>query len=118
MAPSGALLCKPMDRELLKGSIALLILRLLSERDMYGGEIIQESARRTQEAFAFKEGTVYPALHQLYKRGWLWSEWRRGPNGKQRKYYGLTAAGRRAASRTQRDWRIFTAMVNAILAGG
>jgi PadR family transcriptional regulator, regulatory protein PadR len=107
-----------MDRELLKGSIALLILRLLSERDMYGYEIIQESARRTQDAFAFKAGTLYPALHQLHKRGLLRSEWRRGANGKQRKYYGLTAAGRRAAKRTQRDWQAFTEMVNAVLAGG
>ncbi len=107
-----------MDRELLKGSIALLILRLLCERDMYGYEIIQESARRTQDAFAFKEGTLYPALHQLHKRGLLRSEWQRGPNGKQRKYYGLTAAGRRAAERSERDWRTFTETVNAILAGG
>lgn len=106
-----------MDRELLKGSIALLILRLLSERDMYGYEIIQESARRTQEAFAFKEGTLYPALHQLQRRGLLRSEWRRGPNGKQRKYYSLTATGRRAAKHSQIEWRIFTEAVNAILAG-
>jgi PadR family transcriptional regulator PadR len=54
----------------------------------------------------------------LHKRGLLRSEWQRGPNGKQRKYYGLTAAGRRAAERSQRDWRTFTETVNAILAGG
>ncbi len=45
------------DRELLKGSIALLILKLLSERDMYGYEIIHEAARRSSDAFQFKEGT-------------------------------------------------------------
>lgn len=105
----------PFDRELLKGSIALLILKLLSERDMYGYEIIQESLRRSQDAFEFKEGTLYPALHQLHKRGYLHSEWRTGKTGKQRKYYGLTVAGRRAARRSEKEWLSFTKVVNAIL---
>jgi PadR family transcriptional regulator, regulatory protein PadR len=109
--------CKGMafDRELLKGSIALLILKLLSERDMYGYEIIQESMRRSQDAFEFKEGTLYPALHQLHKRGYLRSEWRTGETGKQRKYYGLTDAGRKAARRSEQEWFSFTKVVNAIL---
>ena len=106
------------DRELLKGSIAILILKLLSERDMYGYEIIQESARRSEDAFEFKEGTLYPALHQLHKKGYLRSEWRVGGNGKQRKYYGLTAAGRKVARQSQRDWLLFTKTVNAILSTG
>jgi PadR family transcriptional regulator, regulatory protein PadR len=103
------------DRELLKGSIALLILRLLSERDMYGYEIIQESLRRSQDAFEFKEGTLYPALHQLHKRGFLRSEWRTGENGKQRKYYSLTPAGRKAARRGEQEWFSFAKMVTAML---
>ncbi len=105
----------PFNRELLKGSIALLLLRLLSERDMYGYEIIQEAARRSEDVFEFKEGTLYPALHQLHKRGYLRSEWRLGASGKQRKYYGLTAAGRKQAQRGERDWHLFTQTVNAIL---
>lgn len=108
----------PVSRELLKGSIALLILKLLSERDRYGYEIIQEAARRTENAFEFKEGTLYPALHQLEKRGYLRSEWRVAKTGKQRKYYGLTAAGRKAASQSQRDWALFTRTVNAVLSNG
>jgi PadR family transcriptional regulator, regulatory protein PadR len=103
------------NRELLKGSIALLILKLLSERDMYGYEIIQEAARRSEDVFEFKEGTLYPALHQLHKRGYLRSEWRLGQSGKQRKYYGLTAAGRKQVQRGERDWHLFTQTVNAIL---
>jgi len=105
------------DRELLKGSISLLILKLLSERDMYGYEIIQEASRRSKNAFEFKEGTLYPALHQLHKQGYLRSEWKLGANGRQRKYYGLTAKGRKAAREGQRDWVLFTKMINAILLG-
>jgi PadR family transcriptional regulator PadR len=104
------------DRELLKGSIALLILKLLSERDMYGYEIIQEAARRSGDTFQFKEGTLYPALHQLHRRGYLRSEWRVGKNGRERKYYGLTTKGRKAAEEGRRNWTLFTGAVNAILA--
>src|SRR5215467_16406184 len=103
------------DRELLKGSIALLILKLLSERDMYGYEIIQEAARRSSDVFQFKEGTLYPALHQLHRRGYLRSDWRQGENGRDRKYYGLTAKGRKAAEERRRSWTDFSNAVNAVL---
>lgn len=122
-AEEGRLLCYTkyhtvyctMDRELLKGSIALLILTLLGEREMYGYEIIQEAARRSRDAFQFKEGTLYPALHALEQRGLLRSEWRVAENGRERKYYGLTPAGRRAAQSSTKDWQTFVAAVNAVL---
>lgn len=106
------------DRQLLKGSIAILLLKLLSEREMYGYEIIQEARRRSADAFQFKEGTLYPALHQLYKRGYLRSEWRIGTNGRRRKYYSITPAGRRAAREGQRGWQLFTNAVDAVLSTG
>jgi DNA-binding PadR family transcriptional regulator len=103
------------DRELLKGSILLLLLKLLSERDMYGYQIIQEAPRRSGDVFQFKEGTLYPALHQLHRRGYLRSEWRVGDNGRERKYYGLTPKGRKAAQGSRRSWTFFTSAVNASL---
>lgn len=103
------------DPELLKGSISLLILRLLSERDMYGYEIIQETSRRSGAAFEFKEGTLYPALHLLQKRGYLRAQWRTGENGRERRYYGLTAKGQKLARERQQEWRLFTAAVNAVM---
>lgn len=105
------------DRELLKGSIGLLILRLLSSRDMYGYEIIVEASRRSNEAFQFKEGTLYPALHHLERHGYLRSYWQTGQNNRRRKYYGLTASGRRLAERRHREWLHFTRAINAVLAG-
>jgi len=104
-----------IDRELLKGSITLLILRLLSGRDMYGYEIIQEAGRRSDSAFQFKEGTLYPALHQLSRKGYLTSEWRTGDNGRPRKYYSLTRKGRKLAEQSEQQWRFFTSAVNAVL---
>lgn len=104
-----------LDRELLKGSITLLILRLLAERDMYGYEIILEAGRRSDDTFTFKEGTLYPALHQLERRGFLRSEWRHGGNGRRRKYYSLTARGGRLAEQRRKHWTLFTSVINAVL---
>jgi PadR family transcriptional regulator PadR len=104
-----------IDRELLKGSISLLLLNLLSRGEMYGYEIIQEASRRSANAFEFKEGTLYPALHQLERRGHIKAEWRTGQNGRERKYYSLTANGKKAALDYQKQWQHLAGAVNAVL---
>jgi PadR family transcriptional regulator PadR len=104
-----------IDRELLKGSISLLLLSLLSRGEMYGYEIFQEVSRRSANAFEFKEGTLYPALHQLEKRGLVKAEWRTGANGRERKYYSLTAKGKKAAREYERQWHHLTGAVKAVL---
>jgi PadR family transcriptional regulator PadR len=104
-----------LDPQLLKGSINLLILRLLSQRDMYGYEIIQEASRRSESAFQFKEGTLYPALHQLQKQGYLKSQWQTAESGRQRKYYSLTAKGRKLSQQRQESWALFVDAINAVL---
>ncbi|HZQ56280.1 MAG TPA: PadR family transcriptional regulator [Bryobacteraceae bacterium] len=104
-----------IDREFLKGSISLLLLNLLSRGAMYGYEIIQEASRRSANAFAFKEGTLYPALHQLEKKGLIQSEWRMGDNGRERKYYSLTAKGKKKAADYENQWRHLTGAIGAVL---
>jgi PadR family transcriptional regulator PadR len=104
-----------IDRELLKGSISLVLLSLLSRGEMYGYEIMQESARRSANAFALKEGTLYPALHQLEKRGLIKAEWRTGDNGRERKYYALTAKGKKAARSYEEQWQHLTGAVKVLL---
>lgn len=104
-----------IDRELLKGSISLLLLNLLSRGEMYGYEILQAAAVRSASAFEFKEGTLYPALHHLEKKGLVKSEWRTGDNGRERKYYSLTKKGRKASQEYERQWQHLTGAVNAIL---
>ncbi len=104
-----------IDRELLKGSISLLLLNLLSRGEMYGYEILQEASRRSAQAFEFKEGTLYPALHQLEKKGLIKAQWRTGDNGRERKYYSLTAKGRKAAQNYEKQWLHLTGAVNAVL---
>jgi len=104
-----------IDRELLKGSISLLLLNLLSRGEMYGYEILQAAAVRSANAFEFKEGTLYPALHQFEKKGLVRSQWRTGDNGRERKYYSLTAKGRKAAQKYERQWQHLAGVVNAVL---
>src|SRR5579885_857019 len=97
-----------IDRELLKGSISLVLLTLLSRGEMYGYEIMQQASRRSANAFALKEGTLYPALHQLERKSLIKSEWRTGDNGRERKYYLLTAKGKKAAQKLEAQWQHLT----------
>jgi PadR family transcriptional regulator PadR len=104
-----------IDRQFLKGSITLLLLNLLSRGEMYGYEIFQEASRRSGNAFEFKEGTLYPALHQLEKKGQIRSEWRTAENGRERKYYSLTPKGRKAAAEYEKQWQHLTGVIAAVL---
>jgi PadR family transcriptional regulator PadR len=104
-----------IDRELLKGSISLLLLNLLSRGEMYGYQILEAAAVRSAKTFEFKEGTLYPALHQLEKKGLIKSQWRTGENGRERKYYSLTAKGIKAAKEYEKQWQHLTGAVNAVL---
>lgn len=103
------------DRELVTGTVTVLILGLLAEREMYGYEILQEAERRSARAFQLKEGTVYPALHQLERAGVLRARWRDSPEGRSRKYYSLTAKGRRRAESKRRQWASLSTAMRAIL---
>jgi PadR family transcriptional regulator, regulatory protein PadR len=104
-----------IEREFLKGSVSLLLLNLLSRGEMYGYEILQEASRRSANAFEFKEGTLYPALHQLEKKGQIKAEWRTGANGRERKYYSLTARGEKSAKEYERQWHHLTGAIATVL---
>ena len=103
------------DREFLTGTVGVLILSLLSERAMYGYEILQEAERRSASQFQMKEGTLYPALHQMERVGFLKATWRESESGRARKYYSLTSKGRRHADSKRRQWESISAAMRAIL---
>ena len=105
------------DREFLTGTVGVLILSLLSERAMYGYEMLQEAERRSASQFTMKEGTLYPALHQMERAGFLKAAWREGESGRARKYYSLTAKGRRQAASKRRQWDAISSAMRAILRG-
>ena len=103
------------DREFVTGAVTVVILTLLTEREMYGYEIVAEATRRSARVFELKEGTVYPALHQMEGAGLLKATWRESDAGRPRKYYGLTAKGRRQAHSKRRQWTTLAAAMRAIL---
>ncbi len=103
------------DREFLTGTVTVLLTSLLSERPMYGWEILREAEERSDNAFAFKQGTVYPALHQMERSGLLVSEWQSSESGRNRKYYSLTPKGRKYAKAKRKQWESLSAAMRSIL---
>ena len=75
------------------GSTTLLVLSLLAEGEKYGYQMIAELARRSDNTFQLKEGTLYPILHALEKEGRVKSFRREAENGRERKYYRITPQG-------------------------
>ncbi len=103
----------------MKNTIAIpetIILKLLSERPMYGYEIIRVVLERTGGAFEWKEGTLYPCLHRLEQSGLIESSWNLTDNTKPRKYYALSKRGEAACAEQVRETRDFCATVTLLLA--
>ncbi len=108
--------CDVSERELLKGSTDPLLLALLSERPMYGYEILREVERRSDGYFNMKEGTLYPALHRLERDGLVEGLWRNAPSGQYRRYYAISKRGLQRLEQRRREWFNFSRAVNLIIA--
>jgi PadR family transcriptional regulator PadR len=100
-----------------KGTTIVIILNLLAEADrpMYGYEIIQELETRSQGYFRFQEGLIYPRLHELERQDLLRSEWQGEKGSRRRKFYTITAAGRRRLEEELQGWQAFTLHINQLL---
>ena len=104
-----------MVGDALKGHLDSLILAVLAAGPLHGYAAIEELKRRSAGTFDLPEGTVYPALHQMERDGLLKASWRDGPTGRARKYYGLTAKGRRRADSKRKQWASISGAMRAIL---
>jgi DNA-binding PadR family transcriptional regulator len=82
---------------------------------MYGYQIVKELEERSQGYFKFKEGTLYPALHRLERSGLISSQWQLLPNGRQRRYYYITAKGQTKLAMEKTQWLDFFTAVTLIL---
>lgn len=103
------------NRELVKGSTSLLILQLLSERDMYGYELVKEMDRRSGHSLQMKEGTLYPALHKLEKQAYIECYWQNQEKGPARKYYRITAEGKEILEERTSEWHRYVAVMNNMM---
>ena len=84
-----------IEKSLLSGSTPMLVLSLLTDGDKYGYEMVSELAKRSDDTFQLKEGTLYPLLHTLEKNGFVSAYLQATPSGRERKYYRLTDSGRK-----------------------
>jgi len=100
----------------MNGVPELLVLRLLSDREMYGYEIVQAIRRETGEVVSLGEGVIYPVLHALESSGAITSR-RRTVNGRSRIYYALSTAGASRLSELSALWSRLTGAVRQVLSG-
>jgi PadR family transcriptional regulator PadR len=100
----------------LNGVPELLVLKLLSRREMYGYEIVKAIQADTQETFSFGEGCIYPYLHYLEKEKLLSSE-RKEVEGRNRNYYHVTARGRKRLEELKTEWNRVAAGIALVMEG-
>lgn len=106
------------QRELLKGSLELIVLTLLEHEPMYGYQMVKEVGTRSAGGLQIKEGSLYPALHRLEQTGLVESFWQPRQDGVNRRYYRLTAQGRAALPARQAEWQSYIVAVQGVLQHG
>lgn len=106
-----------IQQQMRKGTTTVIILNLLEdlERPMYGYEIIKELEARSEGYFQFKEGLIYPRLHEMERQGFVQSEWQGREGTRRRKFYRITDSGRRRLEEERQGWQTFSENVNRLL---
>lgn len=103
------------QQELLKGNTDTLLLALLQAEPMYGYQIVKEVDMKSSGYFAFKEGTLYPALHRLERAKLIQGRWEDTPNNVRRRYYLITAKGQEALTDRLSEWQKFSRAMDSIM---
>jgi PadR family transcriptional regulator, regulatory protein PadR len=100
---------------ILAGTLDLLILKTLSAQSFHGYGIAQHIKRLSREALRVEEGSLYPALQRMQVKGWIESEWRESPTGRNARYYKLTPAGRKQLRQEVSDFERSVAATSRVL---
>lgn len=103
-----------VSKNLVSGSMTMLLLKLLSEQDMYGYEMISVLRERSENVFELKAGTLYPMLHSLEEKNLL-EAYEQEALGKVRKYYSITKEGRKLLQEKETEWREYSQAVTGVL---
>ena len=103
-----------LDRELKKGSAELLILSLVEDQPRHGYDIGSLIERRSAGALRFNVASLYPLLYRLEKRGWIQGRWVEKAGQRRRRYYRLTAEGKKVLAAQRNSWREFVEAINRI----
>ncbi len=98
---------KRIDFRIARGSAELAILALLARQPLYGFEIAKRIEEDTEGALRFRLASLYPMLYELERRGWVKGQWETNRAGRNRRYYSLTATGRKKLAPLRREWKTF-----------
>jgi transcriptional regulator len=101
--------------DLPQGTLDLLILRTVALEPQHGWAISERIQRISSDVLRIQQGSLYPALHRLERRGWIKAKWGASENNRRAKYYELTKSGRKQLEAEESAWRKLTAAVGQIL---
>jgi PadR family transcriptional regulator, regulatory protein PadR len=105
-----------VDRsDLLQGTLDMLILKIVALGPVHGYGISQRIQQVSREVLQVQQGSLYPALHRLEKRGWLQATWGESESGRQAKFYRLSAKGRKQLEREESQWNRLAEAVRLIM---
>lgn len=107
-----------MRRDLLPGTLDMLILQTLTVQPLHGYAIAQHLRRVSEEVIRVEEGSLYPALQRMRQKGWVTAEWRRTPNNQRARYYTITRAGRRQLGAEAAAFAELVAAIQRVVAAG
>ena len=105
----------PPKSDLPQGTLDLLILKVATLGPIHGYAIAQRLQQISRDALQVQQGSLYPALHRLEKRGWLRAEWRDAESGREAKFYSLTRIGRKQLEAETANWGRLSDAISAIL---
>jgi PadR family transcriptional regulator, regulatory protein PadR len=101
--------------DLLQGTLEMLVLKTLSLEPMHGWGVSYRLRQISGEVFDVNQGSLYPALQRMLRRGWITSEWRASENNRRARYYQITREGRRQLDAQVADWARASGAVNRVL---
>ena len=104
---------KPSD--LVQGTLDMLVLKILALEPLNGWAISQRMKQISSDVLGVSDGSLYPALHKLERKGWIRAEWKASENNRRAKFYSLTRLGRRQLEKEAANWNRVSAAISGVM---
>jgi PadR family transcriptional regulator PadR len=101
--------------DLLQGTLDVLILKIVAMGPVHGYAITQRLQQMSRDVLQVQQGSLYPALHRIEKRGWVRAEWAASETGREARFYTLTREGRRQLDDQRANWMRLSTAVTTVL---